>query len=107
MALSRRQRATAEERASKGYPGVMHARASVVQVQRSDWMSQFEAAEALKVSVLRVGNLIANRHLVPAENERGEAGVTRDSVDREWAWRSTASRVRRAVRLLRDLVNWL
>ena len=107
MALSRRQRAKAEQRASKGYPGVMRGSGTIVQVQGSDWMSQFDAAEALNVSVFRIGHLIANRHLVPAENEQGEAGVTRESVDRESAWRSTASGVRRAIRLLRDMVNWL
>ena len=107
MALSRRQLAKAEQRAGKGYPGVMHGWGTTVQAPESDWMSQFDAAEALDVPILRVGSLIANRHLVPAENERGEAGVTRDSVERERAWRSSASRIRRTVRILRDMVNWL
>ena len=107
MALSRRRRAKAERRAAKGYPGVMRGWGTIVQVPASGWMSQFDAAEALNVPILRIGNLIANRHLVAAENERGEAGVTRNSVEREVAWRSSASGLRRALRLLRDMVNSL
>lgn len=107
MALSPRQRAKAERRAKKGYPGVMHVRRAVVAAQESEWISQFDAAATLGVPVLRVGVLIANDHLVAAENEQGQAGVTRDSVERELAWRSSASRPRRALRILRDTVNWL
>lgn len=104
MGLSPRRLRKAQERAAKGYPSVMGKDAAV---ENREWMSQFDAANALDVGVFRIGALIGNRHLVPAENESGEAGVTRTSVEREQAWRSSASFLRRVIRMVRDAVNYL
>lgn len=104
MSLSPRRRRTAEERAAKGYPRVM---GNIAVVEDQDWMSQFDAAEALHCSAFRIGSLIANEHLVPAETEAGVAGVTKASVDAEHEWRSSVSMFRRALRVLQDTVRWL
>jgi hypothetical protein len=105
MSLSPRQRRRAEERAATGYPTMMAGR--VVVVPDNEWMNQFDAASALGVSVLRIGSLIANEHLVAAENTGGTAGVTRASVELEQSWRSSSTKLARTLRFLGDLLRWL
>ncbi|MDP9403494.1 MAG: DNA-binding protein [Actinomycetota bacterium] len=93
----------AVRRQNAGYPSPM---GRVLSVPDEEWLSQFEAAERLGIGMFRVGVLIANGHLVAAENATGQAGVTGASVEREQHWRSSAGIVRRAGRLIRDVVNW-
>ncbi len=61
-----------------------------VQAEPPDWVSQHDAARELGIHVLRVGFLISNEHLEPAETALREMGVTRDSLDQERRWRSAA-----------------
>ncbi|MCX4853762.1 DNA-binding protein [Streptomyces canus] len=70
------------------------------------WMSQPEAARRLGVTLIRVGMLIANRCLIPAENPAGQAGVTTASVQAEETWRVNATRRAKLARLLKDTINW-
>ncbi|MBP0460806.1 DNA-binding protein [Streptomyces montanisoli] len=69
-------------------------------------MSQREAARYLGMTLVHVGRLLANRHLIPAENSAGRAGVTTVSVEAEKAWRANATMRAKFVRLLKDTVNW-
>jgi hypothetical protein len=78
-----------------------------VQAEPPDWVSQHDAARELGIHVLRVGFLISNDHLEPAETALREMGVTRDSLDQERRWRSEAPLLRRAIRPLRDAINWV
>jgi hypothetical protein len=70
------------------------------QVLDADWVSQFDAADSLGISLLQVGLLLANGHLDPAEDPEGIAGVTKISLELEKDWRESASfrdKVMRAV----------
>ncbi|MEU9367166.1 DNA-binding protein [Streptomyces avermitilis] len=75
-------------------------------VEDDAWMSQPEAARRLGVTLIRVGMLIANRRLIPAENRSGQAGVITASVQAEETWRANASRRAKFARLLKDTINW-
>ncbi|WP_328978459.1 DNA-binding protein [Streptomyces canus] len=75
-------------------------------VKDDAWMSQPEAARRLGVTLIRVGMLIANRRLIPAENPSGQAGVTTASVQAEETWRANATKSAKFVRLLKDTINW-
>lgn len=99
----------AQQRARQGYPAVMRGwgEKAPISVSDGDWVSQFDAADALHVGLYRVGSLIANGHLRAAENSTGEAGVTRASLEQERRWRSSASPFRKTVRLIRDWARWL
>lgn len=77
-----------------------------VQLEPPAWVSQHDAARELGINVLRIGNLISNDHLAPAETASREMGVTRASVDAALSWRREASRLqRRLLRPLRDILN--
>lgn len=82
-------------------------RSLVEVVEDAEWVSQFDAADHLGVGVFRIGSLIANDHLVPAENPNGLAGVTRTSVEVEREWRASASLLQRLRRLVSDALNWV
>lgn len=75
-------------------------------VEDDAWMSQPEVARRLGVTLIRVGMLIANRRLIPAENPAGQAGVTTASVQAEEAWRVNATKRAKLARLLKDTINW-
>ncbi|KQX69504.1 hypothetical protein ASD48_40520 [Streptomyces sp. Root1310] len=75
-------------------------------VKDDAWMSQPEAARHLGVTLIRVGMLIANRRLTPAENPAGQAGVTTASVQAEKTWRANATQRAKLTRLLKDTINW-
>ncbi|MEU6914950.1 DNA-binding protein [Streptomyces olindensis] len=75
-------------------------------VEDDAWMSRPEAARRLGVGLLRVGMLIANRRLIPAENPAGQAGVTAAGVQAEESWRAQATRRAKLARLLKDMINW-
>lgn len=101
----RRLSKKAVERQNRGYPAAMRGR--VRAVMDDEWVSQFDAADRLGVSMYRVGQLIANGTLQAAENPAGQAGVTSLSVAAEREWRRTASAASKLRRLLRDLVRWI
>lgn len=90
---SERRRAKAVERQDRGYPAPLRALAPTVDDQH--WVSQFEAAKRLRVSLLRVGALIQSGQLQPVHNVRGQAGVSPESVDRQAKRRSGAGPLRR------------
>lgn len=92
-----------EERARRGYPDHM----DVPVVPDGEWVSQFDAARELGVNVFRIGALIANGHLEPAENAEGEAGVTRTSLFEELEWRRRSGWLRRLARTAGDLIRWI
>lgn len=80
---------------------------NVPQVGSPAWVSQREAARRLNVSVLRVGLLIANEHLEPAEDGERNMGVTLISLAAERRWRRETPLALRLLRPFRDAVNWL
>ena len=104
MSRAQRRYAKTVERQDRGYSGPLR---NVQRVVDSDWMSQFEAAEMLGVSLLRVGFLIQGLSLEPAHNEAGQAGVTVKSVHRERQRRADAGPLRRAAILIRDVARSL
>ncbi|WP_236570168.1 DNA-binding protein [Streptomyces mexicanus] len=75
-------------------------------VEDDAWMSQPEAGRYLGIALTRVGMLIANGHLTPAENSVGQAGVTTASVEAEKTWRANATIRAKFTRLLKDTINW-
>lgn len=75
-------------------------------VEDDAWSSQPEAARSLGITLIRVGMLIANRRLIPAENPAGQAGVTTASVQAEETWRANATKRAKLARLLKDTINW-
>jgi hypothetical protein len=76
-------------------------------VPAAEWVSQFDAADTLGVSVLRIGGLIANDHLDPAENPEGVAGVTKNSLKREMVWRRNATPWDRLKRAAAFVGRWI
>lgn len=96
---SRKQKAV--ERQDRGYPGVLGQSVSVV--DDDEWVSQFAAADRLGITVGRVGLIISGRRLTPVHDQRGRAGVTSESVQREAERRVGASVSRRAWLLLTDV----
>ncbi|WP_439944295.1 DNA-binding protein [Streptomyces sp. BBFR115] len=69
-------------------------------------MSQPVAARHLGIALIRVGMLIANGHLTPAENSTGQAGVTTTSVQAEKTWRANTTIPAKLARILKDTINW-
>ncbi|MFI6893947.1 DNA-binding protein [Streptomyces sp. NPDC050256] len=78
----------------------------VPQVPDDAWLSQPEAARQLGIVLFRIGVLIACDHLAPAEDSAGRAGVTITSVEAEKAWRDSATRRAKALRLLKDTIRF-
>ncbi|MFG3284840.1 DNA-binding protein [Streptomyces sp. NPDC048111] len=76
-----------------------------VPLEDEQWVSQFEAAKILGISVVRVGWRVACGHLQPADNERGGAGVSLASVHAEKEWRATARKRSKAARMLKDFLR--
>jgi hypothetical protein len=81
------------ERQDKGYPEPLRSHTPTVDGEQ--WMSQFQAADALGVSMMRVGLLIQSGQLEPVHNPAGQAGVSTTSVKREQQRRHGAGPVRR------------
>ncbi|MFE7330191.1 DNA-binding protein [Streptomyces sp. NPDC057565] len=75
-------------------------------VEDNAWMSQPEAARQLGVTLTRIGMLMANGHLTPAENPAGRPGVTTASVQVEETWRANAPIRAKVARLLKDTISW-
>lgn len=75
------RRSQASVRQEKGYSNALRPLARVI--PDAEWVGQVEVAESLGVSAARIGILIQGRLLVPAHNEAGQAGVTRESFDRQ------------------------
>ncbi len=75
-------------------------------VADEDWVSQHAAAKRLGIPVFAVGWGVANEHLEPVRNSRGDEGVTVGSLERELAWRAGASRAARLRRFARDLLDY-
>ncbi len=96
-----RRKQKAIQRQDQGYPGRLGR--SVPVVADDAWVSQFDAADRLDVGVGRIGLVLQGRRLDPVHDQRGRAGVDRESVDRESARRADASALRRAWLLLADV----
>lgn len=78
-----------------------------VQLEPPEWVSQHDAARELGINAFRIGNLLSNDHLEPAETASREMGVTRANLDAELRWRREAPHLRRwLLRPLRDSLNW-
>jgi len=82
-------------------------RNSPAPVAAGDFLSQYDAAKILGVSVLRVGWLIACENLDPADGPSGEAGVTVASVECEARWRANATVGQRLRRGIGSSLRWL
>jgi hypothetical protein len=91
------------ERQDQGYPEPL--RRTALTVDDEHWISQFDAADALRVSMARVGFLIQGRRLEAAHNAAGQAGVSRASVEREAQLRANARPARRAWLFVTDVVR--
>lgn len=105
LPLSDRAMAKSIERQNKGYSPALGQRVELV---GSDaWLSQFDAATTLRVSVFRIGLLVTNRKLTPVQNAQGQAGVSVDSVERERLRRVGVGALRRGALLVGDLAGTL
>lgn len=71
-------------------------------VSAEEWTSQIDAAEALGVSVPRIGFLIAGQRLDAVHNAEGHAGVSAGSVAKERDRRANAGLLRRLWLLISD-----
>lgn len=96
-----RRKQKAVQRQNQGYPGLLGRAVPVV--ADHDWVSQFDAADRLRIGVGRVGLVIHGGRLHPVHDARGRAGVSRESVEREAARRADAGALRRAWLLLADV----
>lgn len=96
-----RRKQKAVQRQDQGYPGPLGR--SVPVVTDHDWVSQFDAADRLGIGVGRIGLVIQGGRLDPVHDQRGRAGVSRESVEREATRRADASALRRAWLMLADV----
>lgn len=96
---TRRQR-KAVERQNRGYPAALR---SARTVDDNDWISQFDAADRIGVSMARIGFLIQGGRLEPVHNAAGQAGVFKETVEREATRRDGTGPLKRAWFLLADL----
>ena len=90
----------AVERQNRGYPAPF---SSARAVDDGGWFSQFDAADRLGVSMMRIGFLIQNGRLEAVHNASGQGGVLRATVEREAARRADAGPMRRVWLLLMDI----
>jgi hypothetical protein len=72
-----------------------------------EWLSQYEAAQKLGISMVRVGWRILGGYLTPAHNSKNEAGVTRMSVELDREWIASASRRAKSIRVFKGLARWI
>lgn len=72
-----------------------------------EWLSQYDAARELGISVWRVGWRIACGHLTPAHNRAREAGVTRESVAKDREWLAQASLGAKSLRVFKNIIRWV
>jgi hypothetical protein len=105
VSTSDRRYAKALERQDRGYQGALRGRA--VSTDDEGWVSQFDGAEQLGVSLFRIGLLIASGVLEPAHNPAGQAGVTAASIEHELRWRQTAGLVARAMRAVKEALHFV
>lgn len=81
---------------------------SLAEVDPSDLLSEDDVAGQLGLSSDRVRWLAINGHLQRAVTaDRSSGGFTRESVEREKAWRSHATVAQRIRRLLGYAVFWM
>lgn len=98
-AESRRKKAI--ERQDRGYGLLAET------VEDEQWVSQFDAADILGISLMRVGFLIQGGRLEPVHNPSGQAGVSRQTVERERQRRADAGALRRAWLFAADVARSL
>ena len=98
-----RRREKAIERQNRGY----YAGPLAETVEDDQWVSQFDAAEILGISLLRVGFLIQGGRLEPVHNPSRQAGVSRQTVKRERQRRADAGALRRAWLFAADVARGL
>jgi hypothetical protein len=77
-----------------------------VKLNPPEWVSQHEAAKDLGIRLVRIGVLISNDHLEPAENTQCEMGVSRNSLEVEKRWRNEAPRIKKMLRPFVDVFKW-
>ena len=77
------------------------------QVEDAEWVSQYDAAKELGLSMFRLSFVLANDHLDSVENSKNEQGVTRKSLVVEKQWRQNASLFKKFIRILSDIINWI
>ena len=98
---SDRRHAAAIRRQNEGY------RFRVPTVADVEWVSQFDAATMHRIGVYRVGLLISTNQLSPVHNARGQAGVSKESVDREVGRRVQAGLLGKVRLFVRDCASGL
>ena len=96
LVTSSRERQAALRKQNRGYAF------SVTEVPDAEWVSQFEAARELGIRGFRVGVLIMSGQLDPVHNGRGQAGVSRSSVETQRSRRVGVGVLRRALVFVTD-----
>jgi hypothetical protein len=86
---------------ARGYPY------SVATVPDAEWISQFEAARELRIGRYRIGALITIRQLVPVHNSRRQAGLSRESFEKQRSRRVGVGLPRRTWLFVTDAVALL
>ncbi len=90
LVTSSRGRRAALKKQDRGYAF------GVAKVPDAEWVSQSEAARELGIGGFRVGVLIMSGQLDPVHNGRGQAGVSRSSVETQRIRRVGVGVLRRA-----------
>lgn len=98
-----RRHARAIQRQDAGYPEPLAL--NVRTVTLGEWASQFEAAEQLHISQLRLGSLVSAGTLEPVHDPAGRAGVSRESLDRERQLRSQGGALARLKYAVTDFLK--
>jgi hypothetical protein len=97
-----RRRTKVIERQNRGYAGLL-----AETVEDDQWVSQFDAADILGISLMRVGALIQGGRLKPVHNTPRQAGVSLQTVERERQRRADAGALRRAWLFAADVARSL
>jgi hypothetical protein len=80
----------------------------LAEVPETELLTEQQAAESLGLSTGRVRWLTINGYLQRGVTPNGSVGgLTRESVEREGAWRSGATSLQRLRRGLRHAFSWL
>jgi len=97
--VNERRRARAIARQDRGYPAGWNVRS----IDDDEWMSQFDAADALGVSHLRLAFMIGARRIEPTHNSQNQAGVAAHSVRQERERRDATGFVGKSATAFADL----
>ncbi len=84
-----------------------YPRGYALTVPDAEFVSQWDAAAQLGISVGRVDWRVACEHLEPAEDAARTMGVTRASLEREVEWQRRATRWSKVRRVIGNTLRWI